>query len=76
MILPNFPLKSLKASLKSIKHNMNPGEIITDGKHFIKIACKDGFISIVSLQLEGKKRMNTVEFLRGFKIKDYTIPVS
>ena len=71
-----IPLKSLKASLKSTKHNMNPGEIISDGKHFIRIACKDGFISVVSLQLEGKKRMNTVEFLRGFKIKDYTIPVS
>jgi methionyl-tRNA formyltransferase len=58
------------------KHNMKPGEIITDGKHFIRIACSDGFISVGNLQLEGKKRMNTVEFLRGFKLKDYFIPVS
>jgi methionyl-tRNA formyltransferase len=55
---------------------MNPGEINSDGKHFIRIACRDGFLSIVSLQLEGKKKMSTVEFLRGFKIKEYTIPVS
>ena len=58
------------------KHNMNPGELITDGKHFLRIACRDGFISVVSLQLEGKKRMNSVEFLRGFKIKEYRVAVS
>ncbi len=71
-----FSFKIFESQPESIKHNINPGEIISDGKHFIRIACKDGFLSIVSLQLEGKKRMNTVEFLRGFKIKEYTIPVS
>jgi methionyl-tRNA formyltransferase len=69
-------IKIFESQPETIKHDMNHGEIITDGKHFIRIACKDGFISVVSLQLEGRKRMNTVEFLRGFKIKDYTIPVS
>jgi len=68
--------KIFESQPESIKHNMNPGEIISDGKHFIRIACRDGFLSIVSLQLEGKKKMSTVEFLRGFKIKEYTIPVS
>jgi methionyl-tRNA formyltransferase len=68
--------KIFESQPESIKHNMDPGEIISDGKHFIRIACKDGFLSVVSLQVEGKKRMNTVEFLRGFKIKEYTIPVS
>jgi methionyl-tRNA formyltransferase len=55
------------------KHDYNPGEIISDGVSFIRIACMDGFISIESLQLEGRKRMNPVEFLRGFKISDYNI---
>jgi len=68
--------KIFESQPESTKHNMAPGEIITDGKHFIKIACRDGFLSIVSLQLEGKKRMNTIDFLRGFKIKDYIIPVN
>jgi methionyl-tRNA formyltransferase len=58
------------------KHTFNPGHIISDGKHFIKIACKDGFINIANMQIEGKKRMNTVEFLRGFRLSDYTIPVN
>jgi methionyl-tRNA formyltransferase len=57
------------------KHSFNPGTILTDGKNYIRIGCKDGFLSVLSLQLEGKKRMTTVEFLRGFKIDNFTIPV-
>ena len=64
-------------SLPEIEHhNYKPGTIISDGKKFIKISCKDGNIAIVSLQLEGKKHMSTIEFLRGFRISDYTIQVS
>ena len=57
-------------------HSFKPGTIFSDGKHYLRIGCKDGYIRIASLQLEGKKRMNTVEFLRGFKIVNFTIPVS
>jgi methionyl-tRNA formyltransferase len=52
-----------------------PGEILSDGKKYIKIACSDGFINISSLQLEGKTRMSTADFLRGFRIEEYHIPV-
>jgi methionyl-tRNA formyltransferase len=54
-------------------HSFKPGEIISDGKHYIKIACKKGFLNLISIQLDGKKRMSAVEFLRGFKISDYKI---
>jgi methionyl-tRNA formyltransferase len=57
-------------------HNSKSGDIFSDGKHYIRIACRDGFINIVSLQMEGKKRMSTVEFLRGFKIDEYTSAIS
>lgn len=57
-------------------HKHKPGLIFTDSKHFIKVACKGGYISIANIQLEGKTRMNTVEFLRGFRISDYIIPVT
>jgi methionyl-tRNA formyltransferase len=56
-------------------HNYNPGQLISDGKSFIKVACKDGFVNILSLQLEGKTRMNIPEFLRGFRISDYAVPL-
>jgi methionyl-tRNA formyltransferase len=59
-----------------VKHANNPGLIISDGKKFIQVACKDGFIRILNLQLEGKSRMNTEEFLRGFRISDYSESVS
>ena len=39
-------------------------------KHTIKIACADVFIEILSLQLAGKKRMSSDEFLRGFNLED------
>jgi methionyl-tRNA formyltransferase len=54
-------------------HSYKPGDIISDGKHYLKIACKGGFLNILNIQPEGKKRMSTVEFLRGFKISDYKI---
>jgi methionyl-tRNA formyltransferase len=68
--------KIFESQPESSDHMFKPGFIISDGKHFIRVACKKGFISIASLQLEGKNRMNTVEFLRGFNITNYTIPVS
>jgi len=54
-------------------HNLSPGTISSDGKHFLKIACQDGFLNVVSLQAEGRKKMNATEFLKGFKIADYIV---
>jgi len=58
------------------KHSLKPGTLVSDGKHFIRVSCRDGFLNILSLQLEGKKRMNTVEFLRGFRMENYSIRVT
>jgi methionyl-tRNA formyltransferase len=49
-------------------HSHLPGHIQTDNKSFIHFACKDGWINIKELQLEGKTKMNTADFLRGNKI--------
>jgi methionyl-tRNA formyltransferase len=35
-------------------------------KHFLRIGCETGSYEIHELQLEGKKRMQIQEFLRGF----------
>ena len=43
------------------------GDFETDGKTFLQFACADGYINIVDLQLEGKKRMPTEDFLRGYR---------
>ena len=39
----------------------------SDKKTFLKFACKDGYIHLRDIQLEGKKRMNIEEFLRGYR---------
>lgn len=51
-------------------HDLTPGTIVTDGKKYIKVAVPDGFVSILSLQLPSKKRLQTDELLRGFHLTD------
>lgn len=45
-----------------------PGTVFSDGKTYLKIAAVDGFIHLLDLQLEGKKRMFTEDFLRGYRL--------
>lgn len=51
-------------------HQLASGMIVTDGKKVIKVAVPDGYISILSLQLPGKKRLTTEELLRGYRLTD------
>ncbi|MEO6638975.1 MAG: methionyl-tRNA formyltransferase [Ginsengibacter sp.] len=61
-------LKVFIAEKELLKINKAPGEVISDGKSFMKFACNDGFISIKELQLEGKKKMFIKDFLRGWRM--------
>lgn len=60
-------LKIYKASKENIFHDFEPGSMETDGKHFLKFACTDGFIHVLELQLEGKRRIDVEAFLRGYR---------
>jgi methionyl-tRNA formyltransferase len=42
------------------------GHFITDGKSYLKVGVKNGFIHIQELQLAGRKVMSCGDFLRGF----------
>jgi methionyl-tRNA formyltransferase len=46
------------------------GELITDGKTYLKIATGSGFIHPDELQAEGRKRMHFTEFVRGIHINN------
>jgi methionyl-tRNA formyltransferase len=48
-------------------HQHRAGVIQTDKKKYLKVAANNGFIDIKELQVEGKKKIQTEEFLRGFK---------
>ncbi len=47
------------------QNNVRPGTIFCDGKQ-LKVACLGGYLHITELQMEGKKKMGTEDFLRGF----------
>lgn len=58
------------AAQKEICSHQNPaGSVFTDNKTYLKFACADGYLHITDLQLEGKKRMQVADFLRGYSIK-------
>jgi len=50
----------------------NPGEVISVDKKSFTVACGEGALKIVSLQPEGKKKMDTASFLLGNKIETGT----
>lgn len=58
------------AAQKEISSHHSPaGSVLTDNKTYLKFACTDGYLHITDLQLEGKKRMQVADFLRGYTIK-------
>lgn len=49
-------------------HNLDCGTLVTDGKKTLKVAVKDGFVHVKSLQTAGKRRMQADEWLRGSRL--------
>jgi len=65
-----YYLKVFKVKKELVKNNCFNNNIITDGKTYLKIPVKSGFINIIELQLSSKKKMTIDDFLRGFNIND------
>lgn len=60
-------LKIYRSAKEHKMHGLTPGTVVTDGKTVLKFASTDGFIQVLDLQLEGKKRMLVADFLRGYR---------
>ena len=60
-------LKIYRAKKEKGHPTLTPGEIETDKKSYLKFAGSDGYINVEELQMEGKKRMDIVDFLRGYR---------
>jgi methionyl-tRNA formyltransferase len=60
--------KIYKAEYHETDPGLQPGAFLTDNKSHLKFATQDGLISVTDVQLEGKKRMEIAEFLRGVKL--------
>lgn len=63
-------LKIWDADVDDSENDSAPGTINEVGKDFIRVATGKGSLKILELQLEGKKRMKTRDFLNGAKIPD------
>jgi methionyl-tRNA formyltransferase len=68
--------KVLESQPDLTSHKLKPGSIISDGKSFLKVACRNGAVDVINIQLEGKKRIYVDEFLRGYRINNYSIAVN
>jgi len=60
-------LKIFKAEKQVGGTSTATGDFETDGKTFLRFATADGYINLLELQLEGKKKMPVADFLRGHR---------
>lgn len=67
-LLNDKTLKIFKAEPEEKEPGIAAGGFLTDGKTYLKFATKDGFIRLLDIQFEGKKRMLIEDFLRGMRL--------
>jgi methionyl-tRNA formyltransferase len=60
-------VKIFKTEIMNTLPTVAAGEFETDKKTFLYFAGSDGYISLLELQLEGKKKMEIADFLRGYR---------
>lgn len=69
-------LKVWKASVKAgsaDKKDAEPGTVAATDREGIHVVCGEGILVLREVQLEGKKRMDTAAFLRGYQVEPGTI---
>lgn len=62
-------MKIFKVKQINSWHNAPPGTIDTDNKFYLRIAVKNGWIEVLDLQIQGKKRMDVRSYLNGNDIR-------
>lgn len=60
-------IKVYEVAKEPCAHGKETGTLVTDGKSFVKVAVDGGYISLLDVQLAGKKRMSVADLLRGFQ---------
>jgi methionyl-tRNA formyltransferase len=60
-------LKIYRGERENAQPSIPPGQVQTDRKTFLEFAAADGYIRVLELQLEGKKKMLVEDFLRGYR---------
>lgn len=63
-------LKIYKSSKELAAHKLQPGTLLSTDRKTLKVAVAGGYIHVLQLQLEGKKKMGAEEFLRGYRLEE------
>ena len=70
--LDGLQLKIIRSRVAPSSHQLAPGTVrMTDDG--IRVACADGYLEVVELQLAGRKRMAAADFVRGGQLVSGTI---
>ena len=68
-LINNKRLKILKTKVLDETIKSPGGQIVYQDKSRLQIACGQGVLDILEVQIEGKKKMTIVEFLNGHELK-------
>lgn len=68
IILDRMSCKIYETAIADYREKAEPGSYHTDQKRFLNFRTLDGWLSIKVLQMEGKKKMDIEEFLRGYRL--------
>ncbi len=66
-VLGDKSIKIFTSDFVLENHTATPGSFSTDHTIYLRFATADGWLYVKELQQEGKKRMDIVSFLRGFR---------
>lgn len=72
-VLDGLKLKVFRTSKEITPPQYEAGKLLSDGKSYLKIACSDGFVHLLDIQLEGRKRLLIRDFLNGYNVETQNI---
>ncbi len=62
-------LSPFPAAWTTLEHEHPTGQLFSDGRSYLKYSTKDGYVKVLELQLQGRKRMGVKDFLNGYALK-------
>jgi methionyl-tRNA formyltransferase len=68
-LLEGQELKILRSRPAATHPDGAPGALMSDGKTYLRFGATDGYIEVLELQLQGRKRMSAEAFLKGYRFK-------
>ncbi len=63
-------VKIFRTRKEEENHSFDPGKVLSDGKSYLKVAVRGGWLQILELQMAGKKRLSVTEFLNGTRLTE------